>query len=400
MKKVLTDYSLIILYCIVFLILLIGVYSSSGFTYFGLLLTFFFTLLAVYGIFWKINLRQTLSRFLSNITNQLTAKFLSNSLNALLIYVIGFVAYHLYILNGSPAITALMMNSSNDVALLRFSITESASTMVSYQSSFIMKGFLPFLVLLLFYLKKYKLYYLLLLLGCFYSFSLMQKSYIIIFLLPLIIFTLQKRKYLFALKYFALIVGTIFTLSFIANPEITKNITTVTSVENNTVFDKFYRIIYGLANRSLIVPGEMVSEWFETIPSKKPFLNGNGYRMYAYFSNSRYRDYASELYPILRPQYAEQGLTGTVNTASFMYDFANFGRVGLILSGILLAFYFLVVEAIFAQDFIIKLSLNSFQILLLSSTNLTTSLFSGGWLLILLLYLYFKPLLQINQVQK
>ena len=74
-----------------------------------------------------------------------------------------------------------------------------------------------------------------------------------------------------------------------------------------------------------------------------------------------------------------------------MYDYANFGRKGLILSGFILAIVFYFVETIFRNNFKFKLSLNLIPLATLSSQALTTLLFSGGWgLLIGFYYLFIR----------
>jgi hypothetical protein len=394
MRTIITNHTLLTIYSFVFLILVFGVYISSGFTYFNFLFIFYIAFISTYLILIKVNFTTPTTRFISKINEVIKNKQIFLLLILVVMYTLGFMIYHLYILNGSPAISALIINSSNEVAALRNSITDNASTFVSYQSSIVIKGILPVSILFLLIFKKYKLYYLLLIMGCFYTFSLMQKSYIVTFLLPSIIYTVLNKKYWQTLLHLSLIVCVSITLTLIANPEI-KNETNF-EIENNidAPQSKLGRIIYGLSMRVFIVPGKVVAEWFDNIPAKKQFLYGKGYRLYANLSGMEYHDYSSELYPILRPQYAQQGLTGTVNSASFMYDYANFGKIGLILSGLVLAIYLLFVETVFHNDVVLKLSLNCFQVFLLSSTALTTSIFSGGWFVIILMYILFKPFIK------
>jgi len=236
---------------------------------------------------------------------------------------------------------------------------------------------------------------------------LMQKSFIITLLLPALIYVIFNKKYLFTIKYIILIIGIIFSLSIIANPDeediqsntnideqeinqLDSNNVLIENTSEESKFYKLYRIYIGLKNRVIVVPGEIVSEWFEAVPSEKPFLNGLGYRFVAKLRGKEHVNYSDDLYPIIRPQYAERGLTGTVNTASFMYDYVNFGKIGLIISGFILSILFLFIESIFKSEFVFKLSLNLFHILILSSTALTTTLFSGGWFILIFLFFVFK----------
>lgn len=148
-------------------------------------------------------------------------------------------------------------------------------------------------------------------------------------------------------------------------------------------------LIYGLQRRIMITPGKIVSAWFEHIPKDKPFLYGEGYRIIAKIKGKEHRSYASELYPLVNPKYAKQGFKGTVNTASFMYEYANFGTWGLVLSGFILAFIFVFIEQFFVDDLILKLSLNLYPLLFLTSTAITTLMFSGGWSFVIVFYYIF-----------
>jgi hypothetical protein len=392
MIKNLQKHTLLSLYAIVFAILLIGLFATSKFTYFGMVMLFFGCFLGTYLLLTTLHLNTFFERLFSKINTSFSINFLTKCAYGLIIYTLGFILVHFYLLKGSPAISALLLDSVNDIANLRLSITEGSSRIVSYNSSFIIKGILPFLILFLFITKKYKLYALVLIIGGFYAFSLMQKSYIITLLLPAFIYALYQKKYWASLKHVGIMITVIFGLTFIANPEPP----VIVGAEETPQTSKLERIIYGLSRRVFIVPGEVVSQWFETVPAKKPFLKGTGYQFLAKIKGEPFVEYSVDLYPILKPEYAAQGLKGTVNTASFMYDYVNFGKLGLVLSGIVLALFFVIVESIFVNDVVMKLSLNSFPILLLSSTALTTSIFSGGWFLLIGLYLFFKPILKAS----
>jgi len=90
--------------------------------------------------------------------------------------------------------------------------------------------------------------------------------------------------------------------------------------------------------------------------------------------------------PFFYPEYAKQGIKGSVNTAHFMRSYANFGWWGLPISAILLASFFGFLNNIYRKtNPNLAFSLQIFPLLLLSSGSLLTLLFSGGWGLILVL---------------
>ena len=80
----------------------------------------------------------------------------------------------------------------------------------------------------------------------------------------------------------------------------------------------------------------MVGHWFEIIP-QKPFLKGKGYNAFCKIAKQKYHDYNLELYPVIFPDYANQGIKGSVNSAHFMRGYSNFGNLGSFLSAIMLA---------------------------------------------------------------
>jgi len=376
-----------------------GVYHTSGTTFFQELGIYFVVLLAFYALMAT----KPVQKFLANRLRFIGHRKLNFNINYLIIGVLGFIIFHFFYLGGSPALQSLDIYYVEDVALLRESISKETPKVILYLVSFSMKAILPFLLLYLIIKKRFVLYWILLTITVFYSFSLMQKSYVVGLLLPSIIYCVMNRRILWAIKDVGMIVLVVVSLVVISNPpggnrtnlnpsSVRINLPLAENVEPDLPlkeYSKIELIARGLYSRILIVPGEMVSGWFETIPAKKPFLYGDGYRVLAKIRGREYRDYSSELYLVLNPEYKESGLEGTVNVASFMYDYANFGWPGFILSGFLLAFLLTVVELFFADNFKLKLSINLFPILLLSSTAITTLLFSGGWGLSILLYYIF-----------
>jgi hypothetical protein len=224
----------------------------------------------------------------------------------------------------------------------------------------------------------------------------MQKSFIIVFLGPSLIYSLLTRRWLNVLKYSASISIVIISLVLIQNPKIssTKISSTVENQKKSDVFNlerksTFKKILLGLEKRVFIVPGETISGWFKFIPEYLPYQNGSGYRFAKFITKKEHRNYAQELYPLMYPSYAAKGYKGNVNVASFMYDYANFGWKGFILSGFIMGLLFVLIELIFLNQLTLKLSLNTIPVFLLSSQAITTALFSGGWGLMLILYFLF-----------
>ena len=390
--KLFKSHSLAIIYHFIFAILIYGVIRTSGTVYLKELSIVYSCFLVTYCIGFYILIKNKFD---------ITFKFKSINLNKwisiLPITSIVLILLHLLYLGDFHAISALKLKTITEVVQLRRSITAESNLLVNYIASFNIKGLLPFTLLALLILKKKKLYWFLFALGSFYVFCLMQKSFIIVLLAPALIYSLLKLKWVYLIKYCTVITTVMFSLVLIQNPEISKSetaskelVTTNSETKNQKSNGKLKTILIGLEKRILIVPGKTITGWFKHIPKDLPYQNGSGYRFAKFITQKDYSNYAKELYPLMYPTYAARGLQGNVNVASFMYDYANFGWKGFIISGISIGLLFVFIEWLFMDRFVLKLSINTIPVLLLSSQAITTALFSGGWGLMLILYFLFR----------
>lgn len=390
--KLFKSHSLAIIYHFIFAVLIYGVIRTSGTVYLKELSIVYSCFLVTYCIGFY-----TLIKNKFDITFNFKSINLNKWISILPITSIVLILLHLLYLGDLHAISALKLKTITEVVQLRRSITAESNILVNYIASFNIKGLLPFTLLALLILKKKKLYWILFALGSFYVFCLMQKSFIIVLLAPAFIYSLLKLKWLYLIKYCTVITTVMFSLVLIQNPEISKSeaiseelVTTNSEAKNQKSNGKLKTIIIGLEKRILIVPGKTITGWFKHIPKDLPYQNGSGYRFAKFITQKEYSNYAKELYPLMYPTYAARGLQGNVNVASFMYDYANFGWKGFIISGISIGLLFVFIEWLFMDRFVLKLSINTIPVLLLSSQAITTALFSGGWGLMLLLYFLFR----------
>ena len=389
--KLFKSHSLVILYHVIFAVLIYGVIKTSGTIYIKKLSIFYICFLLTYCISYYFLIKKKLK-----IPFKFKSINLNNWISILPITSIVFILLHLLYLGEFHAISALKLNTITEVVQLRRSITAESSLLVNYIASFNIKGMIPFTLLALLILKKKKLYWILFALGSFYVFCLMQKSYIIVILAPVLIYSLLKLKWFSLIKYCSVITTVILSLILIQNPEISKSetenekVSKINSKTNPPTSNSTIKtILIGLEKRILIVPGKTISGWFKHIPKDLPYLNGSGYRFARFITKEEYSNYAKELYPLMYPNYVARGIKGNVNVASFMYDYANFGWKGFIISGISIGLLFIFIEWLFMDQFILKLSINTIPVFLLSSQAITTALFSGGWALMLMLYFLF-----------
>ncbi|MBI3135924.1 MAG: hypothetical protein HYZ14_14695 [Bacteroidetes bacterium] len=396
MMQLMSRHTLFSVYLVVFAGLCYGVYLTSGTVYFGSLMLYFGTFAVLYLLLtWQWVTKNIFSRFGSGrlSTGGISIYWL---IVPTLIVVIG----HLVTLGGIPAFQAMELNYIEEVATFRNRIFDDKPAWIGYPTSIVLKSALPFLLLYALAKKKWTLYWIILLTGTLYTFGLMQKSFIVGFILPAMVLALLKKQFLIAVKLVAIIVVVVFSLVHIANPPGgsrpdpalvgTGPATEISPLlDPNQQYSRLELFAIGLADRLLVVPGRVVSDWFEVIPAKMPYLQGDGYRLLALIRGRSYHNYSKELYPLIQPEYAAMGLTGTVNAASFMYDYSNFGNTGMVLAGIMLAFLLAWLEHFFRQDFKLKLCLCMFPVLMLSSGALTTILFSGGFGFTILFYFFY-----------
>lgn len=400
-------HTLISIYTLVILLLTTGILATTGFKHIPKILTFAAALYFAYVGFHYLKLRVKLTRYFEKIKNFFGAKDTGVLIYILVGGLISYIIYHLVYLGGSPAIEAIGLSDNIEIAQLRRSITADNPKWMNYMSSFLLRAFIPFSILYFFVRDKKLWYWIILFIGCFYAFSLMQKSFIVSIMVPVLIYGIIKKKHWFTLVHISCIVVIIYSLVNISNPDIAESHTDnivlqeeqlptasilsdsdhVQVEETNGIADKIATFSRGLFNRVFITPGKTASMWFDLVPEKAPFLNGDGYRFIAKIKGSEYHNYFAELYPLMYPEYAKRGLKGSVNTASFVADYANFGIVGLILSGIILGLFLIFLESLFGNDFALKMGLNFYSIMIISSTLLTTTLLSGGWFLLLVMYL-------------
>ena len=380
------------LYLIVFTIIMIGDTYSFGQKHIPLLLLFFLPYICAYFVLQRFQIN--IPKFQNRILNY------NQILTFLSIISISLIIVHFFLMGGLPAFEGLSMNKISEVALLRKQIGSRSSGIWNYFSSINIKALLPFLLLITIILKKKRLYWVLFVFVTFYSFSLMQKSHILSALIPVLIYMIYQKNWKYVFKYVSTIGTVIVLLVIITNPQLRGGVNDLNSKTNQEQIDnsKTKSISSGLFKRVIITPGTIVGEWFEVIPDQKPFLNGNGYGFYSRMTGQEFHNYSKELYPLIYKENYEKGLEGSVNVAHFMREYSNFGKRGLVLSGVFTALFFILLNQLFKNsDLSIKVAVNFFPIMLLSSGSLLTILLSGGWFVFIFLYFLFQNEIELKQ---
>lgn len=382
--------NLFFVYLIVLLFLFLGVFIDSGAKF----LIYLFCYSAIFILTYIL-----LNRFFTvNHQPAIIPKGLKNIISQKNIHVFTvttfsvtalFIVFHFIYLNDIPTVSALLSHNSFDIYKMRNAVSENSSTLVNYLSSFVLKTIIPFMVLYFFAQRRWFLFSIVLFVSAFYCLSLIAKSFLVTAFIPVLFYAFFTRKYLAFAGFLVLIVVGLIFLVYVSNPALRGGDTNTISFSapaQEEGGNGVVRSIRGLSDRVFITPGKIVSGWFRIIPEKKPFLQGCGYRFMAPLLHCEYHEYSSELYPELFPEKTALGYHGSVNVASFMYDYSNFGWVGIIFSAVLMAIIFVLLNLVFAGNDLLKFCINIYYVLVLSSSALSTLLFSGGWGLMVLLF--------------
>ncbi len=398
--KLIVKYNiLVILYLFMFLFLFIGVFVHSGDKYLFNLLIYLFAFLTSIIIFNKLQFFQNIiSRIKAKINDKIVITNIQQKKisNFFFYFSISFIIFHLIYLKSIPIFDAFNSNNSDTISIIRNNITENKLLIINYMHSFVIKAILPFFLLFFYIVKEKSKFLIFLVISIFYIFSIISKSPILNLFFPLLIFVFFKKKFK---QFFIFLLITILLLIiniFITNPRL-RGIQDKAQnfdkqrIEETMSMNKTQKTIYALYKRTIIAPGEVVSLWFENIPKNLPYLNGCGYRfLKPFMKNCQYKNYSLEMYKLIYKENVDKNINGSLNTASFMYDYANWSNMGLIISAIILTLLFYIISIIFHSNHILAISINGYSILHLSSTCLTTLLFSGGWFLLIILYILFR----------
>ncbi len=212
-----------------FIILLNGVIKTSGSKYVFKMFLFFIPLMIFYfGFTFAKNKKFKAFSYLKKTPNLLPDYSYLILTGICVFLVIG----HLIHIGGSPGAKALTVMDTKGIVELRRNITSEASSLWNYLSSFNIKAILPFSLLLLAFKKKKILFGILITIGAFYAFSLMQKSYILTVLFPIILLTLFYKKYLQSTGLFLICGIVIISLVYIQNPQMRGGVDNVTKLKS------------------------------------------------------------------------------------------------------------------------------------------------------------------------
>lgn len=324
-----------------------------------------------------------------------------------LVVAYGLVAVsHLLLIGYIPIVTALRSSTDIGVSLVRQAGYFDLPPLMRYASDYSVKAVGPALLLITYYLRS-RLFWVVLLIGAFYSISLFARVLPVILLVPLLVYMLLSRSWLQAAAVIALLALMLGALTSVSSIDIREDLretateAVMISKEARSV-GKGYRavpkseqdwrrtsVLYAIYERALIVPGQVLDQWFYYYESNDRREHGCGYRVLARLLGCDYVHIPTKLYAVFYQDNIAQGMKGSLNAASFMTDFANWGYVGLVVSAFMGGLLF-ALGALIYRDHPLALSMNLPMIVVAMESNLMTAVNSGGgWLVMTLLFILF-----------
>jgi len=333
---------------------------------------------------------------------------------ALVALYAAIVVGHFVSIGYIPLLKTWDMTTETDISLIRQEGYFDLSGWYRYASDYAVKSLGPVLLLFAYWYRS-RLFWVILIIGLSYALGLFARVLPVIFLLPLLIFMMLSKRWMQALLVILLLGGSVYLVTMAASPAIRDTSTLTTSiaaikedfsssnmVEKGAIKEWMARdvekpekswkstsALYALYERAFLVPGQVIGQWFYFYGHPEVREHGCGYRPVATILACKYVPIPSKLYAAYYPDNYDAGMKGSLNAASFMFEYANFGPVGLLLSAIFSAALFIGIRLIYIGH-PLALPLNAPLILVSMESSLLTAINSGaGWMLTTALFILF-----------
>lgn len=312
------------------------------------------------------------------------------------------VATHFFMIGFIPIVSALSQSSDVGVSVVRQAGYFELPSLMRYVSDYCVKAVGPALLLITYYLRS-RLFWVVLLIGSFYSLALFTRMQPVIFLAPLLVYMLLSRRWAHAVITGFFIVVMLMTVTSVSSITIREALQDSLTVNDEPRFvdddhgssqgqQQDWRrtsALYAVYERALIVPGRVMDQWFQFYSQYNRFERGCGYRALAELLGCDYVHIPNKLYAEFYPDHVAQGMKGSLNSAHFMTDFANWGYWGLLASSLSAGLLFALIAIIYGYH-PLALPMNLPLIVAAMESNLMTAVNSGGgWLVMTLLFMIF-----------
>lgn len=315
-------------------------------------------------------------------------------LQLLFVLFAGVVVMHLTTLGYIPMVRAFQSVDDYEIARVRQEGYYTLAVWQRYASDYAIKGMGPILLVLSAHFRS-RLHYPALLVGLFYTTSLFVKANSVYLLLPLVVYyvlTSRKWRALLVAALMATSVGVNWTSS---SPPVRDDVADVVSTiiyneprkigEAKQVSGSIpgHTIFASVRERLVIVPAQVTAQWYYQYERPEMREKGCGYRLLAKVLACDYVHIPTKLYAIYYPDLVrKRGLTGSLNSGSYIHDFANFGYAGVVLGALVFGGIFTILR-VFCRGAAPLLALSLMPVLSLPEMPISTVLNSGGWIMIL-----------------
>jgi hypothetical protein len=440
-----TTHVALLLYVMMVGLLMASLVAASSLAYVHFVLIFLTSLLISYALFWKLASRIDLGLAVGGC-----AARGDRAAVLLLIIAVAFVVAHFVRLGGIPVVHGMLELDYYVVMLIRqYVFHDELHALWRYGPNILVKSVFPFLAFY-FLFRSRLLLVVTLVIGGLYGISLMNKMFIVLLVIPAAISALIVRRWL-AVAGLAMIpaLGLAFIIQ-VQNPHLQPQafvdamdqLRTHTSLSlaesERSALIRYYEVqsaiiaaeaaaeaeaagrllghhgdrskvflpdvvrkdkdtntlslaVDTLYRRVFLVPGNVMTSWFSLVPSYLPFAEGCGYRWLAPLIGCKYVAYSVVVNSIENPGLGSRGVRGSMTAASFVEDYANFGKVGLVVSGMVMAAILAIIGRLFGTAWQANIALNAVPLILLLELPLSTVILTGGWIVTLLLYLIIAP---------
>jgi len=316
------------------------------------------------------------------------------------------VVGHIWTLGYVPVLETFRQQDDIKISIIRQSAYFSLPRWMRYASDYSVKALGPALLAIAFYYRS-RIYWAILVIGSLYCFALFARILPIYFFLPVIFLAIYVKSWRSVAVNAAILALLLGLLTAVSAPSIRQNLAFLGDIfpAREGAFDldknllqpelgppgdwRSTSVSYALYERVAIVPARVMDQWFSAYRDVSSRENGCGYRPGAKILGCDYVHIPEKLYERYYSENVSQGMKGSLNAASFMTEYANFGTVGFVLTGILSGIFFALVAQIY-RDHPLSVPFNLSVIIAMMETNFLTAINSGsGWVVFTIIFILF-----------
>ncbi|MBB3593815.1 hypothetical protein FHX08_004218 [Rhizobium sp. BK529] len=319
------------------------------------------------------------------------------------------VVGHIWTLGYVPVLEAFRQQDDIKISIIRQSAYFSLPPWMRYASDYSVKALGPALLAIAFYYRS-KIFWAILAVGSFYCVALFVRVLPIYFLFPVIFLAIYLKAWRSVAVNTGILVLLMGLLTAVSAPSIRQNLAFLGDIfpaeEGALDLDKSLlqpeltgwrstSASYALFDRVAIVPARVMDQWFSAYRDVSSREKGCGYRPGAKILGCDYVHIPEKLYGRYYPENVAQGMKGSLNAASFMTEYANFGAAGFVLAGILSGIFYAIVSLIY-RGHPLAVPFNLSAIIAMMETNFFTAINSGsGWIVFTTVFILFFRLLRV-----